>query len=344
MSTVILKMKKMYLIINLIAGKAAVSDSLGKIVDAFIKTDYEVTIHTTQSGDDAVSAAQYACANDFDLLVCAGGDGTLSQCIQGVMHCEKRVPIGYIPAGTTNDFAKSLGIPKDMLSAVRTIIDGSPMPCDIGGFNDEYFSYIVAFGAFTNITYETSQQIKNLLGHTAYVLRGLWQLTNIRARHMRIEYDGIIIEDDFIFGMVTNTASVAGMLSMNDFMLDDGQFEVLLIKKPANPMQLQHILSSLLNINAEIDREYIRFFRTSKITFISLDDDPPAWTRDGEFGGAAAVNTIFNYRKAVSFMVDKDSVNKPDEIYFDDVEISRIGDNAELDEGSSSCRLGEIPI
>lgn len=310
-------MKKMYLIINLIAGKAAISDSLGKIVDEFIKSDYEVTIHTTQSGDDAIAAAQYACNQDFDLLVCAGGDGTLSQCLQGVMRCENRVAIGYIPAGTTNDFAKSLGIPKDIISAVRTIIGGTPMPCDIGGFNNECFSYIVAFGAFTNITYETSQQFKNLLGHTAYVLRGLWQLTNIRARHMRVEYDGIIIEDDFIFGMVTNTASVGGMLSMHDFMLDDGQFEVLLIKKPANPAQLQHILSSLLNINSEIDREYIRFFRTNMITFVSLDDEPPAWTRDGEYGGMAAVNTIVNYKKAVSFMVSNENISKSGDIYSD---------------------------
>ena len=298
-------MKKVYLIINLTAGKAVISEYLGKIVDEFIKTDYEVTIHTTQSSDDAVYAAKYACENGFDLLVCAGGDGTLSQCLQGVMQCEKRVPIGYIPAGTTNDFAKSLGISKEPIAAVKTITEGKLMPCDIGGFNDKYFTYIVAFGAFTNITYETSQQFKNIFGHTAYVLGGLWQLTNIRARHMRIEYDGIIIEDEFVFGMVSNTASIGGMITMNEYMLNDGQFEVMLIKKPANPMQLKHILTSLLNINSDIDREYIRFFRTDKITFISLDDDPPAWTRDGEYGGTAAVNMIVNHRNAVSFMVNE---------------------------------------
>ena len=300
-------MKKLFFIVNLVAGKALISEKLGKIIDEFVKAGYEVTVHTTQSGDDATVKAEYACANGFDLIVCAGGDGTLSQCLQGIMHSEHRIPIGYIPAGSTNDFAKSLGIPKDTMDAVSNIINGSPVPCDVGGFNDDYFSYIVAFGAFTNITYETAQPIKNVLGHTAYILTGLMQLTNIRSRRMRIEYDDQVIEDDYIFGMVTNTASVAGMMSMSDFLLDDGVFEVVLIKKPANPLQLQQIVSSLLNINEEINKDYIKFFRTNKITFTSLNDEAVTWTRDGEYGGDNPVNTVFNYNKAVSFIVDKNN-------------------------------------
>lgn len=297
-------MKRLYFIVNLVAGKALISEKLGKIVDEFVKGGYEVTVHPTQSGDDAAVQAQYACANGYDILVCAGGDGTLSQCLQGIMRSEKRIPIGYIPAGSTNDFAKSLGIPKDAVAAARNIVTGHPVPCDVGGFNDDYFSYIVAFGAFTNITYETSQPIKNIFGHTAYILTGLMQLANIRARRMRVEYDDNVIDDEFIYGMVTNTASVAGMLSMADFLLDDGEFEVVLIKKPSNPLQLQQIISSLLNINEEINRDYIRFFRTNKITFTSLNEEPVTWTRDGEYGGNQLVNTIFAYNKAVEFIVD----------------------------------------
>lgn len=299
-------MKKMYFIVNLVAGKALIAKKLGKIIDEFVKADYEVTVHTTQSSEDVVNVAQYACKSGFDLIVCAGGDGTLSNCLQALMRSEKKIPLGYIPAGTTNDFAKGLRIPKDTMAAVRQIIEGTPVPQDVGGFNDDYFTYIVAFGAFTNITYETSQQIKNLFGHTAYILNGILQLTNIKATRMKIEYGQNIIEDDFVFGMVSNTASVAGLFSMEDFMLDDGVFEVLLIKKPANPLQLQQIIHSLLNMKGDIDKDYIKLFRTNKITFTCVGDEPIAWTRDGEYGGDSRVNTVFNYNKAVSFIVGKE--------------------------------------
>lgn len=177
------------------------------------------------------------------------------------------------------------------------------MSCDIGGFNDNFFTYIVAFGAFTSVAYETSQQVKNIFGHASYILNGMTQLNTLRSKKMRIEYDDVVLEDDFIYGMVTNSASVAGLLSMNDFLLDDGVFEVTLIKKPANIVQLQQIIHSLLNISEEIDKEYIRFFRTDKITFTSLSDDPINWTLDGEFGGDSQVNTVVNLKKAISFMV-----------------------------------------
>lgn len=295
-------MQKLYFIVNLVAGRAAIGDKLGDIIDRFTKAGYEVTVHTTQDSKDAANAAEYACGG-YDLLVCAGGDGTLSQCLQGIMRSPHRIPIGYIPTGSTNDFARSLGLPKTPLEAVDSIINGRPMPCDVGGFNDSYFMYIAAFGAFTNISYETPQQFKNMLGHTAYILNGLMQLTNIRSKRLRIEFGDTTVDDDFIFGMVTNSASVAGLLSMSDFLLDDGQFEVLLIKKPSNVMQMQEIVRSLLNINEEIDKEYIKFFRTNKITFTSVGDEEISWTRDGEYGGGAAVNTIVNYNRAVAFMV-----------------------------------------
>lgn len=296
-------MKKMYFIFNLLAGKAVIGDMLGDIIDAFTKAGYEVTARPTQENGDAVSAAAYACNEGYDMIVCAGGDGTLSQCLHGVMSSGNRIPIGYIPAGSTNDFAKGLGIPKGIMESVRWITEGTPTPCDVGGFNNKYFTYIVAFGAFTNITYETSQQVKNIFGHAAYIVSGLLHLTSIRAKRMRIEYGDSVLEDDFVFGMVTNSSSVAGLLSLNDFLLDDGQFEVTLIKKPANIVQLNKIVYSLLNIKEEIDRDYIKFFRTDSITFTSLGDEPITWTLDGEYGGDDTVNKIVNYQKAVSFMV-----------------------------------------
>ncbi len=296
-------MQKLYFIVNLLAGRATIGDKLGEIIDEFNKAHFEVTVHITQSGTDAADSAQYACENGFDLIVCAGGDGTLSQCLQGMMKSLSRVPIGYLPAGSTNDFARSLGIPKNTMDAVKWITDGTPTPCDIGSFNDDYFSYIVAFGAFTSVAYATSQQIKNVLGHVSYVLNGMTQLNTLRSKRMRIEYDGNVIEGDYIFGMVTNSASVAGLLSMNDFYLDDGVFEVTLIKKPANIIQLQQIVRSLLNISVEIDKDYIKFFRTDRITFTSLGGEEITWTRDGEYGGNAAENVICNCQRAVSFMI-----------------------------------------
>lgn len=297
-------MKKLYLIANPVAGKAVINDKLSDIISGFTKAGYEVTVHITQDSSDASVKADYACKSGFDVLVCAGGDGTLSQCLQGVMGNEKRIPLGFIPAGSTNDFARSLGIPSDIVSAVRWITDGKPTSCDVGKLNDSYFTYISAFGAFTNVTYEASQQVKNILGHSAYIISGLMQITSLRSKRLRVEYDGNVLEDDFIFGMVTNSSSVAGLLSINDFLLDDGVFEVTLIKKPANIMQLQQIVRSLLNITEEINKEYIRFFRTKSITFTSLDGEPVPWTRDGEFGGEYVVSTITCCASAVQFITN----------------------------------------
>jgi len=294
-------MEKLYFIINLVAGKAAISKKLGEIINEFVKEGYEVTTHTTQSGEDAVEQAVYACENGYDRLIVAGGDGTLSQCLQGVMSCERRIPIGYIPAGSTNDFAKSLGIPFDQVKAVSTIINGEPTYCDIGSFNDSYFSYVVAFGAFTNVTYETPQKIKNVFGHAAYIADGAAHIGSIKAKPLRIEYEDKVIEDDFLYGMVTNTSSVAGMINMKDFLLDDGVFEVTLVRKPKNAAELGITAFSLIKNNME--NKNILFFRTNELTITNLSDEPFAWTRDGEYGGMESVNHICCHKRAVPFMV-----------------------------------------
>lgn len=294
-------MQKMYFLINLVAGKAAMSKKLGSVVDEFTKAGYDITVHTTQSGDDAAVCAKYACESGYDLLVCSGGDGTLSQCLQGIMESEKRIPIGYIPAGSTNDFAKSLGIPNETIDAVNYIINGTPCPCDIGTINNQSFSYVAAFGAFTSITYETSQKFKNIFGYAAYLMNGVTQLTNIKAKKLRIEHGDTVIEDEFIFGMITNTASVAGFLKMENFLLDDGVFEVTLIRKPRNVLERDMTAISLLK--NDTDNKNILYFRTDKIVITNLDDEPFTWTRDGEYGGNSVVNTIVCNRCAVEFIV-----------------------------------------
>lgn len=296
-------MKKLYFILNLQSGKATISSKLAVVIDMFTKAGYEVTARPTQERMDACAAAKYACGQGFDLIVCSGGDGTLNEVIQGVMRSEKKLPIGYIPAGSTNDFARGVGIPRNIIDAVQWIIDGKKYPCDIGSFNDKFFTYIAAFGAFTEVTYETSQQVKNVLGHVAYVLNGISRLKNIKSYHMKITYDDEIIEDNYIFGMVTNSSSVAGLLSLNDFLLDDGLYEVTLIKTPGNPLDLQRIIHSLLNIDIDIDTAYIKSFRISKIRFEC--DDELQWTIDGEFGGAYKTVDVCNNKQAIELMADR---------------------------------------
>ena len=284
-------------------GKATISSKLAVVIDMFTKAGYEVTARPTQERMDACAAAKYACGQGFDLIVCSGGDGTLNEVIQGVMRSENKLPIGYIPAGSTNDFARGVGIPRNIIDAVQWIIDGKKYPCDIGSFNDKFFTYIAAFGAFTEVTYETSQQVKNVLGHVAYVLNGISRLKNIKSYHMKITYDDEIIEDNYIFGMVTNSSSVAGLLSLNNFLLDDGLYEVTLIKTPGNPLDLQRIIHSLLNIDIDIDTAYIKSFRTSKIRFEC--DDELQWTIDGEFGGAYKTVDVCNNKQAIELMADR---------------------------------------
>ncbi len=296
-------MKKVYFIFNLQSGKAKIASKLGMIIDIFTKSGFEVTTHPTQGKLDASEVAEYACKNDFDMILCSGGDGTLNEVIQGIMKCEKRLPVGYLPAGSTNDFAKGMEISTNIEEAVNDIVNGIASPCDIGSFNRKYFTYIAAFGAFTEVTYETSQTVKNLLGHVAYILNGLSKLNKIKSYHMKITFDDTELEDNYIFGMVTNSSSVAGLLSLNDFLYDDGLYEVTLIKTPNNPLDLQRIVHSLLNLDIDLDTNYIKSFRTSKIKFEC--DEEISWTVDGEFGGVCREAEIINITKAVRLITKK---------------------------------------
>ncbi len=293
-------MGKLLLIVNPTAGKAKAKDNLLGIVDTLNKGGWQVEVHVTQSRLDAMETAA-ARGGDVDLLVCSGGDGTLSETISGMMRLKHPPRLGYIPAGSTNDFASSLGIPKRALDAARNVVEGTPIPVDIGQFcGRRNFVYVAGFGAFTEVSYMTPQEKKNLLGHQAYMIEGMKSLANIKSYHMKVESDEFSMEEDFIFGMVTNTTSVGGFkgLVARNVALDDGLFEVLLIRTPTTAMELTNILSSM--ITKEEYNEYVHRFLASKLRITC--SEPVDWVLDGEFGGAEQEVEIENLTKRIEIL------------------------------------------
>lgn len=293
-------MKKLLFIFNPHSGKAQIKNKLLQIVDIMVKAGYEVTIYPTQAKDDAQNIVQKR-AKKYDLVVCSGGDGTLDEVVSGMILSEKRVPLGYIPAGSTNDFANSLKIPKDMIKAAQIAVSGKKFACDVGRFNENTFIYVAAFGIFTEVSYKTSQEWKNILGHAAYILEGAKSLHTISSYRMHVEYEDQVIEDEFIYGMITNSNSVGGFKNMTgkNVLLDDGVFEVTLIRKPRNPVELNEILASLTNLIDDTDLIYS--FKTNKVTFLSEEEVP--WTLDGEYGGSQQAVTVRNMQQALEIMV-----------------------------------------
>ena len=295
-------MKKLLFVVNGHSGKGQIKNKLLDIIDIMIKEGYHVQVHTTQEREDATKVVREQ-AKYYDLVVCSGGDGTLDEAVTGMMQSEVRTPLGYIPAGSTNDFANSLEIPKDMIQAAKTAVLGVPFSCDVGEFNGDYFIYVAAFGIFTDVSYATSQELKNALGHVAYILEGAKRLHTIKSYHMRVEYDGNEIEGDFLLGMITNSTSVGGFENMTgkDVKLDDGMFEVTLIHKPKNIIELNTIIASLTNLKDETD--LIDSFRADSVKFYSEEEIP--WTLDGEFGGDHKEVQIKDHCKAVDIMINE---------------------------------------
>ena len=295
-------MKKLLFVVNGHSGKGQIKNKLLDIIDIMIKEGYHVQVHTTQEREDATKVVREQ-AKYYDLVVCSGGDGTLDEAVTGMMQSEVRTPLGYIPAGSTNDFANSLEIPKDMIQAAKTAVLGVPFSCDVGEFNGDYFIYVAAFGIFTDVSYATSQELKNALGHVAYILEGAKRLHTIKSYHMRVEYDGNEIEGDFLLGMITNSTSVGGFKNMTgkDVKLDDGMFEVTLIHKPKNIIELNTIIASLTNLKDETD--LIDSFRADSVKFYSEEVIP--WTLDGEFGGDHKEVQIKDHCKAVDIMINE---------------------------------------
>ena len=295
-------MKKLLFVVNGHSGKGQIKNKLLDIIDIMIKEGYHVQVHTTQEREDATKVVREQ-AKYYDLVVCSGGDGTLDEAVTGMMQSEVRTPLGYIPAGSTNDFANSLEIPKDMIQAAKTAVLGVPFSCDVGEFNGDYFIYVAAFGIFTDVSYATSQELKNALGQVAYILEGAKRLHTIKSYHMRVEYDGNEIEGDFLLGMITNSTSVGGFKNMTgkDVKLDDGMFEVTLIHKPKNIIELNTIIASLTNLKDETD--LIDSFRADSVKFYSEEEIP--WTLDGEFGGDHKEVQIKDHCKAVDIMINE---------------------------------------
>ena len=302
-------MKKMLFIYNPNSGQGFLKSKLSDVLDIFVKGGYDVTAYPTQKYHDAI-AKMRSCEEKYDLVVCSGGDGTLDEVVTGMMErpAEEQVPIGYIPAGTTNDFARSLHISRDILEAADTADNGSVFPCDVGRFNNDYFVYIAAFGLFTDVSYETKQSMKNILGHLAYVLEGTKRIFNIPSYKIRVTHDGEMIEDEFIFGMVTNSRSVGGFQGIigKNVIFDDGEFEVTLIKTPKNAIELSELLGALGL--RQINKERMYSFRSGNVRFESLEEIP--WTLDGEFGGVHDEVVIRNEKQALQIMVKKEALEK----------------------------------
>lgn len=297
-------MKKLLFIYNPNAGKGLLKPKLSDILDIFVKAGYEVTVYPTQKYRDGYrKVARFE--GDYDLLVCSGGDGTLDEVVTGMMQRENKIPIGYIPTGTTNDFANSLHIPKDLLQAADLAVNGEPFACDVGRFNKDVFVYIAAFGLFTDVSYQTKQEVKNVLGHLAYVLEGTKRLFGIPSYHIKVTHDGEVIEDEFVFGMVTNSKSVGGFRNMigKNVVFDDGEFEATLIKFPKNPLELNDIILSLAT--GQQDSKYMYSFKAKEVYFESLEEIP--WTLDGEFGGEHDYVRIKNERQSLEIMIDPEN-------------------------------------
>ena len=293
-------MKKLLLIINPVAGRNQAQADLFKMVRVFAEHDCEVTVYPTRGPQDCTRKV-LTDAGRFDLVVCCGGDGTLNEMVSGMMQREDPVPMGYIPLGSTNDFAASLHLPSHVEEAALRCVEGTAFHMDVGSLNDRYFNYIAAFGAFTEASYATPQQIKNALGHLAYILEGVKSLGRLQPIHVRITADGEAFEEDYLFGAVTNTVSLGGVLRLDPsrVLLDDGMYELLLVKNPQNPAEAQAMLSALMLQN--YDGPLVRMLRASDILFESNHEI--SWTIDGEFGGSFSTTHILNNKNAVTLMV-----------------------------------------
>ena len=305
-----LKQKALF-IINPHSGKGLIKNSLLGIVDILVKAGYEVTVYPTQGRGDACRAMREG-EKSSSLIICSGGDGTLDEIVTGMIQSGFKTTIGYIPAGSTNDFANSLKISSTMEQAAETVVHGTVFCCDVGRFNEDVFVYIAAFGLFTEVSYGTPQEMKNMLGHMAYILEGVKHLQNIKSYRLKVTSvlengETKIIEDDFIFGMVTNSYSVGGFKSIagnvfkGKISLNDGLFEVTLIKMPKNPMELNSILAALAIQN--IDTEYMYSFKSGKLIIESQEE--VAWTLDGEFGGKHKLVTLTDDMQAMDIMINQ---------------------------------------
>ena len=293
--------RQLLLIINPKSGLAQGKRFLSEIVSVFARYGYISTVCITAAQGDATRFAADL-GKGMDLIVCVGGDGTLNETVQGVMQAGLTAPLGYIPAGSTNDFAASLGLSRDMVTAAEDIMLGKPKALDLGRFNGKYFTYVAAFGAFTSVCYTTPQLNKNLLGRMAYFMEGVKDLSSIRPEYIRVETENGVYEGDYVLGAVCNSTSVAGILKLPSDRVDmnDGVFEIMLIRMPETTQELNIILNAFATNHYE--NEMISFIRAGKATIHA-----PAqmnWTLDGEYECGRKLCTVENVPNAIRLMVN----------------------------------------
>ncbi len=293
-------MKSLLFVLNPCAGQRKANRVLAEIIGIFNRAEYRVITHVTASQGEAVQVVQQY-ADSVDLVICCGGDGTLNETVAGLLACGRDIPIGYIPAGSTNDLASSLKLSSNILTAARDAIEGTPERFDVGSFQGRYFSYVASFGAFTKISYTTPQNVKNAMGHAAYVFSGIQELTQIKPKHLRFELDdGQVIEDDFLFGAISNSTSIGGILSFPPDTVDlqDGQFELLLIRPPKDAGEMTEFLSAVQKQTYRCAMVTLCKARTLHIT-APADMD---WTLDGEREPGKASITVENHSRAVQII------------------------------------------
>ena len=289
-------MKKMLLVLNPCSGTRKANKVLTDMVTVFNRADYDVSVYITAApGDGKEKVAQMA--KDVDLVVCCGGDGTFNETVSGILQSGANTPIGYIPTGSTNDFANSLGLPTEPIAAAKAIANGTPQPYDVGSFNGRNFTYVASFGAFTRASYATPQNVKNALGHTAYVLSGISELSQIRNIPVKMELEEETFEGDYIFGAICNSTSLGGIAKLDPSMVDmaDGKFEVLLVRAPKTLAELADCVAAVQKQTYQC--AMMTFRSASKITVETPEAFP--WTLDGEMDPGATALTIDNLYHAI---------------------------------------------
>ncbi len=298
--------KKALVLINKVAGTGKAANDTLEIATELAQVGYEPIIYPILPGTELVSEKIIDMYNgEVDMILCSGGDGTLNHVMNSVINMKKKPLLSYVPAGSTNDFAKGLGIPSVRSKAIEVAVKGEPFAYDVGRMNDSFFNYVAAFGAFSQISYATDQELKNVLGYAAYIISAVAELPqNIGySCHMRIEADGVSEEGDYIFGAVSNSASVAGMPLFADDSIrqDDGQMELILIKKPKTFAEFNSIVGALAT--KEPNNPYLTYTQVKSVKFVA--DDPVEWTLDGEYGGSFVETDISVMNKAVTIMTKK---------------------------------------
>lgn len=293
-------MKKILLIANIRSGKAVIKKYMVDMIDYYNTEDCEVTTYISQYPGH-VTEIVASIGSEFDNIICCGGDGTFNETISGVMELEKKPVIGYVPCGSTNDFANTAGISTTIDKAYKLAITGKDFIIDIGELNGKYFTYVSAFGIFTNVTYETPQNMKNMLGHLAYVLQGVKQVVSIPSYKMKIEYDDGVIEGNFVLGFVANSKKVGGfkIFDDNEIDLNDGVFEVMLVREIKNINDVKDFMSCFLL--SKFDKDLFCILKTSHIKFTS--EEEISWTVDGEFGGKYKCADININHQAIKILI-----------------------------------------